>query len=612
VIDQLSTAYDAEMFWLVPLSNMLLLAAMALAVWLGLAWTTMAFRIRLIGLLLGTITAFGIGLLFPRIHVAAAALLALGAGIRLSVLLSDRRKARYIFTRTSQWMGAALAIGIISTGPLARAVSTARLARLPQAEPNAPNVLLLILDTVRARSLSIYADSLATSPRLASFAQRGILFERAIAPTSWTLPSHASMFTGRPPHQLSADWEVPLDNTFPVVAEAFAAAGYATGAFVANRIAAGPNSGLTRGFATYRVDAFSLGRIVTGASFPRWCLFSPRLRDTGYYAAILIRKDGRHVNRQFLRWLDRIEKRPFFAFLNFMDAHEPYWPPAAFAAMTDGRRVSGMVPASASEDSAKAAEALSAYHGSIRYLDTVIGELLDKLELRGMLANTVVMITSDHGEAFGERGVTKHGNALYMSQIHVPLLIVRSGVVPAGRREPRVASLTDVASTLLDLGDVDPLGIQGRSLARYWQTDAPPRDAGAAYASLRYRPRPEDTWPIARGPMAAVVEDSLYLVRNGDGTNEMFRLDSIQGADIAPTAPDEAIRLRALLDHAIPRDSTLTPAPEAGQNGDRTSRPQAASEFLSDPQPARSKTGARTGKRVEASRCQTLQHTMCR
>ena len=572
VIDELASAFDPEMFWLVPLSNALLFSTLALGIWLGLAWVRPGFRLRALGLVVGAVAALAIGVMFPRIHTGAAGLLALGAGLRLSALLREPGPVHRLLVQTSKGMAVALAAGILVMGPGAHLLSRSRLAGLGVPEGQSPNVLLLILDTVRARSLSVYTDSLGTSPRLAAFARRGIVFEHAMAPASWTLPSHASMFTGRPPHSLSADWETPLDDTYPVVAEAFTTAGYATGAFVANRIAAGPNSGLPRGFATYQVGALTLGRIITGASFPRWCLFSPRLRDTGLYAAVLIRKDGRHVNKQFLRWLDGLGDRKFFAFLNYMDAHEPYWPPAEYAAMRHNRRVPGMVPASATEDPQKAADALAAYQGAIRYLDEVLGELLGELDRRGVLGNTLVVVTSDHGEAFAEHGVTTHGNALYTEQIHVPLVVVYPGVVPAAARVPDVATLSNMAATLLDLSGVDRLGIEGQSLAQYWRPETKDNDSEPAFASLRDPPRPEDDWPIARGPMAAVVLDSLHLIRNGDGTSELYHVDSLRGRNLVEVAPGETLRLRSLLDRTVPpspssEEPRTTPSLSRGRPG---------------------------------------------
>jgi len=580
VIDQLGEGYHPEMFWLVPLSNALVFMVAALCACVAMVWASPVTRDRMICFLLGAMAAFGIGVLFPRIHIAAIALVALGVGMRLARVLGEREGLERMIARSSLLMAGVLAVPILVAGPVEHRRSAASLADLAPPRDAAPNVLLLILDTVRAKSLSIYVDSLDTAPRLAAFARRGVVFDRAIAPTSWTLPSHASMFSGRAPHELSADWQVPLDDTTPVVAEAFTAAGYATGGFVANRIAAGPNSGLSRGFSTYRVDDFSLGRVLMGASFSRWLLLSPRLKFTGLYGVVLMKKDGRHVNQQFLRWLDGIGGRPFFGFLNYMDAHEPYWPPAQFAAMKNGRRIPGMVHHEAGTNPEKAAEALAAYHGAIRYLDTVISELLDELERRGTLRNTVVVLAADHGEAFALHGVMTHGNALYMQQLHVPLIIVHPDAVPAGRRVSDVTILTDVASTLLGLAGLQQATIPGRSLARYWEAGKPDTVAVPAFASLRYRPRPEESWPIAQGPMAAVVTDSLYLIRRGDATYEMYRYRTdereVQNLSGRPeTAGDERL-LRELLDKTIPQPAATTRPPVSARDAGRANQSRLA------------------------------------
>jgi arylsulfatase A-like enzyme len=504
-------------------------------------------------------TAFGVGVLWPRIHLVAVLVLAIGVGARLSTrIASSGRPIRWM--RQSGWaMAAGLAAATLITGPLTHRRSGRLIAGLPAAPGDARSVLLIILDTVRARSLGLYDDTLTTSPRLVELASRGVLFDRMMSPSSWTLPSHAAMFTGLPPRELSADWEVPFDAQTPVVAEAFARAGYATGAFVANKIAAGPASGLSRGFHTYRVDVLSLGRMLVGSSLPRWILYSPRLRETGLYAAVLVRKDGRHVNEQFLDWFDGLEGRPFFAFLNYMDAHEPYWPPAEFAARRDGSRLPGMVHPEASTDADRAADALAAYQGSIRYLDHVIGELLDELERRSVLQNITVIVTADHGEAFGRHGVTTHGNALYLSQLHVPMLVVAAGDDEARGRIASLASLTDVAATMLDLAGLPQGDIRGRSLSRYWRASETQGTPSEVFASLRFRPRPDDSWPISHGPMGAVISDSAYLIRDGAGSVELFFHDglvddTINLAGRTAVLPLE-VHLRTLLDQSIPRSS---------------------------------------------------------
>ena len=158
----------------------------------------------------------------------------------------------------------------------------------PLPPPGSPNVLLVVLDTVAAEHLSLYGYRRPTSPTLAELAERGIRFDRAQATSSWTLPSHASMFTGRWPHELSAGWLTPLDATFPTLAEFLGSRGYATAGFVANYSYCASGSGLERGFAAYEDYIF------------------PRL--TAFKAASLVDRSVERASGRFERFLeDRLD-----------------------------------------------------------------------------------------------------------------------------------------------------------------------------------------------------------------------------------------------------------------------------------------------------------------
>ena len=126
-----------------------------------------------------------------------------------------------------------------------------RVASLPAAAPSSPNVLLVVWDTVRARNLSLYGYGRPTTPNLEKWAQSSAVFDRASSTSPWTLPSHASMLTGRLPHELSADWEEALDGQHRTLAEALSERGYVTAGFVANTYYCGYEQGLARGFARY-------------------------------------------------------------------------------------------------------------------------------------------------------------------------------------------------------------------------------------------------------------------------------------------------------------------------------------------------------------------------
>ncbi len=167
-------------------------------------------------------------------------------------------------------------------------------ARLPTAEVDSgsrrfPNVLLITLDTVRAANLSLYGYSRQTTPNLDRFAKRGVVFDKAFATAPWTLPSHASLFTGRWPHELSTDYTVPLDGTHPTLAEYLSRQGYRTAGFVANLGYCSFGTGLARGFEHYEDYRRSLGQIASSSTLVRKVANNFNLRR-------LVRND-QHLNR---------------------------------------------------------------------------------------------------------------------------------------------------------------------------------------------------------------------------------------------------------------------------------------------------------------------------
>jgi len=171
-------------------------------------------------------------------------------------------------------------------------------------------------------------------------------------------------------------------------------------------------------------------------------------------------------------------------------------------------------------------ETQNAYDGGIAYLDHQIDSLLTQLESRGLLRNTIVVITSDHGEHFGEHGLIQHGNSLFLPLLHVPLAIHAPGRTPAGMRVPIPASLRDLAATILDLAGAPNPGLPGRSLMAYVQPPFDPGRRDTLFAAVDYH-RLLPKWPpspVLKGDMRSVVLDSLHYIRNGDGTEELYHL----------------------------------------------------------------------------------------
>jgi arylsulfatase A-like enzyme len=255
------------------------------------------------------------------------------------------------------------------------------------------------------------------------------------------------------------------------------------------------------------------------------------------------RKTAEHINRDFLDWLDRQPGgRPLFVFLNYVDAHDPYIVPPGFD------RHFGLYPNGdealrnlqtwhlrvrrppVPDDLRQMAS--DAYDDSIAYLDDQLGRLFDALKCRGVLKDTWLVITSDHGEQFGEHGLFLHGNSLYRPLIDVPLVIVPpEGEPPSGLRIKQVVSLRDLPATAVDrLGLANDAPFPGQSLARYWDAFAssaastraadPVLSEVSLQGALKGSRIPST--PAARGPMHAIATGDHIYIRLGDGTEELF------------------------------------------------------------------------------------------
>jgi arylsulfatase A-like enzyme len=442
------------------------------------------------------------------------------------------------------------------------------LGHLARSVGGVPNVLLIVLDTVRAESLSLYGYPRATTPSLARLAARGVRFDRAFATAPWTAPSHASMFTGRWPHELSVAWNRPLDATRPTLAEFLGTQGYATAGFVANTTYCSYETGLDRGFAHYEDYDVSLRAVLLcSAVVERTVNFLDR--HPAIAGAIGLggtkpesssaRKSAARINREFLAWLyrhaerqgDHGRPRPFFAFLNYFDAHHPYSPPAADGGSEDGEEEGpsfGRTPVSPAEmrlikswwevdkrrlGPGDVALARDAYDRCIASLDRELGRLFDVLERRGVLRETLVVITADHGEHFGEQGLFGHGCSLYLPELHVPLVIVPPDGSPsceAGRVVNEPASLRNLAATIASVAGPRVAAASpfpGRSLL------AGPTPPGELVLSELEAPPESDpnhgASPVCGGPLVSLVDRGFHYIRRSDGREELYDLENDRG-----------------------------------------------------------------------------------
>ncbi len=320
--------------------------------------------------------------------------------------------------------------------------------------PPAPNVLLIVVDTLRADRLGCYGYHRNLTPFVDSLAARGVRFENAYAPSSWTGPSVASLFTSRYPseHGVTSFLSV-LRGPLVTLAEVLQANGFATAAVTAN-----PFVNLRRGFAQ-GFDAFE--------ALPR----TGKNPDTAPAAP------ASAVNRLALEWLDSPaagESSRFFLYLQYMEPHSPHVPPAALLEeilagepQPDIRRANTNVAPGVEVPPDIVRDLRNLYDVDVAWFDRQLRDFFTDLDRRGFLDDTLVVLTADHGEGLADHGHIGHGISLFNEEIRVPLI-----VVPPGGREPAVVaepvSLVDIAPTVSELANLRvPGNFRGHSLRHH-------------------------------------------------------------------------------------------------------------------------------------------------
>jgi arylsulfatase A-like enzyme len=506
---------------------------------------------------------------FSRIHFIPKVILAIGLAIALQRLI-----ARWTFgferfiRRTTIGLVLLVLVLTVALGGWQHFQGREDIADLPDPPESAPNVLLIVLDTVRAQSMSLYGYERTTTPFLKSLAEEGVVFQWAIAPCSHTLPSHATLFTGRFQYETGADWSTPLGPKYPTLAEVLSSHGYETAGFVANTaVLSATWSGLGRGFSRYE-DQIAFGaRFVYSSSLIRFALGQNWVRQLIGYRDLLGRKQAYRITDDFLRWLDRVPNgHPFFAFLNYYDAHQPYLPPAKFDGMfgpTDrlgtylARYMHGVRCSPGNTPPEEIQAMHNAYDAAIAYLDADLNRLFGELRQRDVLDRTLVILVSDHGEEFGEHSTLGHGFDLHIQSIHVPLLLRFPASVPAGVTVDRPVSLRDVPATTMEiLGFANVATFPGRSLSRYWtNADSGKLEAGESMLSeLIHSPAPwGPEWaPVFKGDMKSLVTGDTHYILNGDGSEEVYdlRYDPAEHNNIiqTPRGAEVVVQVRRILE----------------------------------------------------------------
>lgn len=321
-----------------------------------------------------------------------------------------------------------------------------------------PNILLIVMDATRAQNLSCYGYGRPTTPNLERFAERhAVVYEQSIATSCWSLPCHASIFTGLYPAAHGADDQHQfLEPGIPNVAELLRARGYRTVALCQKRDISA-HTGMDRGF-----DWFNPDRL------PPRARQAARRIENGVARALGRRDAGLRANiRQMRRLLPQLKAagQPFFLFLSTVESHIPYSPPRPYRRYLPdgaGRARVGAVNqdrwkymigrAAMSEEDFAILTAL--YDGGIAYADAGIAHILAMLERLGLLDDMLVIITGDHGENLGEHQLMAHGYCLYDTVVAVPLIIkYPRGVAGPGRVRHQVQSVDVLPTILALLGD---------------------------------------------------------------------------------------------------------------------------------------------------------------
>jgi arylsulfatase A-like enzyme len=438
-----------------------------------------------------------------------------------------------------------------------------------------PNVLVVLWDTTRADHLPMYGYDRPTTPNLAKFAEGGTVFERASSPGIWTLPSHASLFTGLPPESHGADerW-MWLDDRFVTLAEHFGANGYATFAMAANSLLC-EETNLVQGFdvkwTSYSAKFSKAAKAATHRKIqpndasnelaPNWQPPAHGAHNAEWARAVY-KEAAPIVTRSLLEWLDRRKEpeKPFFAFLNLMEAHTPRVP-----SMEARRRVLGddpdLIDLGLRTDAAhinlhfynfgkhdytdrELAAIRGVYDATLVDLDDATGALFDGLAARGVLDDTIVVFTSDHGENLGDHHLFNHRYALWDSLVHVPLIVAGPGV-PAGR-VARPVDTIDLFATVSRLAGLPaPDGI---SRDDWFGDGAAPAVTHLAMPLIREIQTVKNVHPdVEIGPWMraghAVVDAGQKLITLSDGTRSLYDLAADPG-ELHPV--DDPARAEAL------------------------------------------------------------------
>lgn len=337
----------------------------------------------------------------------------------------------------------------------------------PTLPDSAPNVLLISIDTLRSDHLHCYGYAPDTSPNIDQLAAEGTLFENHISSTSWTLPAHAALFTSLSDsvHKCQ-DTPQRLSDDHVTLAERFYAAGYTTVGFFSGPYLH-PAFGLGQGFETYE-DCSQQAARLAGANVNSWAMDKDVMRTSHEDIT------GPRLYEAFHTWLAAHRGQKFFMFIHMWDPHFDFIPPPPYDQKFDpdytgtvtGRNFFFDPNINANMPARDLEHLRALYDGEIAFTDEYVGKIIGALREAGLLDDTIVAVTADHGTEFFEHGLKGHRQTLFDEVLHIPLIIRYPDDMPAGVRVKLQTRMVDTGVTLLDLAGVkfDPQTVMGDSL----------------------------------------------------------------------------------------------------------------------------------------------------
>lgn len=406
-------------------------------------------------------------------------------------------------------------------------------------EHSIKNVILITIDTLRRDALSCYGSAGVFTPNIDRLADDSIVFDRAISPSSWTLPALSSIMTGFSPvvHQ-TIRLESKLPEGIPTLAEHMRDAGYHCSALVANGILSRKN--LSKGFSEFRVFAPSAHGRTFGEKVLR------RLFPIQYQTRVTTAD----LTRMSVDWLEANRDQDNFFWVHYIDPHLPYTPPEGLVPLVKPprnlskqfvHRTSKRISLDIVESEAQRAWLKALYSSEVRYIDDYVGKLIDALVRLGLYEESLIVLTSDHGEEFWEHGSYEHGHTLYDELIGVPLMVKLPGLETTGRRENFV-SIESVMPTILDLCkiDYDDEGIEHGSLAPLWGTEPD---------SFVGRPIVSTGLLFYQEKVSIIFDEFKYIRSLVTGEEELYNMrdDPAERLCIAKESPDLVERARRML-----------------------------------------------------------------